>query len=216
MTEPANNINKAIPEYQGTGPASRTESVELPAIVDTGKRRDVKFIRSTLLMLLMFCAGLGWVYFEGRQGIEKTGTDSRVSTVNNAIAAMRVTALTGEARKKQRNDIIAPLEFRPTQCQIPADELVFNPFEVYLYRIEVKEQASKPKVVETVKVVVEKTPSVSGMKLNSVLLGEKPAAMISGRTFHIGQKIGGWTVQDIKTNRVILRWKNQTHVLKME
>lgn len=212
MSEPINN--KPVPDYQAPGQASRTESVELPPIVDTGKKRDVKYIRSTFLMLLMFCAGLGWVYFEGRQGIIKMGEDQRVSTVNTALAAMRVNALTGEERTKQQEKIISPLEFQPTQCQIPADTLVFNPFEIYLYRIEVKEQAEKPK--EEPKVVEEKAPPVTGLTLESVLLGGRPAAMINGKTVYTGQKIGGWKVQEIKSNRIILRWKNKTHVLKMD
>ncbi|HNX25772.1 MAG TPA: hypothetical protein PKK48_00015 [Phycisphaerae bacterium] len=212
MSEPANNLS----EYQGPGPVSRTESVELPPIVDAGKKHDIKYIRSTLVMLLMFCAGLGWVYFEGRQGIKAAGQDARLVTVKSALAAMRPNALSGEDRKLSREKLLSPLEFMPTQCQIPATQLIFNPFEIYLYRQAVQQEASKPKESEKTKVVEEKAPSVKKMVLESVLLGSRPAAMINGKTVYIGQKVGGWTLQEIKYNRVILRWKNRTHVLKME
>jgi hypothetical protein len=165
-------------------------------------------------MLLMFCAGLGWVYFEGRQGTSKMSKDTRISTVNTALTAMKINALTGDARTKQNESLISPLEFQPTQCQVPADDLVFNPFEIYLYRIEVKEQAEKPK--EEPKVVEVKAPSLKGKTLESVLLGGRPAAMINSRTYYVGQKLNGWKIQEIKPNRVILRWKNKTHVLKMD
>lgn len=57
---------------------------------------------------------------------------------------------------------------------------------------------------------------VKSLKLQSVMMGQEPAALIDGTMIGLGQKILGWTVVDIQSQTVRLQWRDKTYTLYLD
>jgi hypothetical protein len=57
--------------------------------------------------------------------------------------------------------------------------------------------------------------AAKGLKLQSVLSGRTPTAMISNNVLTVGQTISGWTVAEIHPRYVVLTWETHKFELRM-
>jgi len=79
------------------------------------------------------------------------------------------------------------------------------------------EAKSAPVEDEGAKELSEAMVAVRDLRLQSVLIGKSGAtAIISNNLLSEGQTIQGWTVSKIQAREVLLVWKDQKFVLKMQ
>lgn len=176
-----------------------------------------KLNRSTLLMGLMFAVGIGWVVWESQQIAKPVDDDEKFKTeimVNNGIKEM-VRQVDGETGQADRTtEVVQASYYEPHQRQVASSKLRQNPFgvkkeiEQVATTIDVEPEA-EPEPIKPI------APPVDALKLQSVVLSSPPSAMISGVIVTEGRVINGWKVSKIERRRVMLRWQDETHILKM-
>lgn len=65
----------------------------------------------------------------------------------------------------------------------------------------------------TTPVKEEKAPVLTGVKLQSTLMGRFSTAIINGRRVRVGDIISGWKITKIGSGYIELQWKEKMHVL---
>lgn len=219
-------------EHPQTPPPAAPASQEKK--VKTGGSEEKKIspmTRGTILMLVMFVTGLGYVYMEGRKAKFTPAEDSNQQKVKNSMLLIDINCKTGEDRKQEVDKMIKPLTYEPENRQITVSELKINPFKDYLYRKAETQKADEPVETEEEKAkrlaeeerkrklaekAREKAPPVDKLELQSIISGTNPSAMISKRLVYEGQMIHGWRVEKIYPKKVTLRWRDRRCTLRMK
>lgn len=187
---------------------------------------DTNISRSTIMMLLMFVAGMMWIAYQSHltPNIAPTDEDFRNEALVQHGIGMIANA-DGEALEAQNavNQEVMSLYQHARQKQIPMDRLRQNPF-VYQPMIDAQlEQAAQSlprpeprRVIPTPEPEVEQAPPSDHLILQSILRGERNSALISDYLVTVNQIVDGWTVTEIGAHHVTLRWRDQTLRLSMD
>lgn len=120
-------------------------------------------------------------------------------------------------------DILQQLAISQQVPQLPLERVANNPFEWRGAMIQATTVTSAPVVnqvdqAEQARLARLKAieSEFSRLRLNSVMEGSMPVARISGELVRIGDRVGDYfTVQDIRTRRVILEVDDKTYTLTM-
>lgn len=176
--------------------------------------------RSTLLMGLMFAVGLGWVIWESQQiSMPDADTENAANSVivDSGIEAMARHVNTLDKDSVETEALIQAFYYEPQQRQIALENLRQNPFGVKEEIVEITTTVTinPPEEVKP-EPPKPKAPPVDKLNLQSVVLSDPPSAMISGAIVTQGQVINGWKIVLIERRQVTLKWRDETHVLKME
>lgn len=172
--------------------------------------------RMLVLMSLMFLAGLGWMLLQARPYLmpqaEKENTDKlNEATVLSGLTMMSQQAASHQNQPKDASAAFESLRRESRRAQIAIEDLAGNPFIVP----RVKETPIlTPTPVVTTKPATVEAPPVEHLRLEAVLMGTTPSAMISGQLLSEGQMIDKWRVIEIAPSRVVLQWQDRKYVLK--
>jgi hypothetical protein len=196
--------------------AEETQSPSKPGPLD----KYVKLARmhgANLILAGLFAAGLATVYLLSLRG----GPEKDVGTLTPQ--EMRVSSALekfGGPQKKttKAKNIIKSFYFDSKQRQIPRNSLSGDPFVVY----EPEPEKAEPIVPKTVKPEVDTAKvaalaAVKELKLQSILSGPNgKIAMIGNELLRQGNTVEGWTISEITPTSVVLRWRDQQHVLYIQ
>lgn len=187
-----------------------------------GHRAVMALKQGNLLLVALMLAGLAGVYLLSLRGGPATASAEQVEDemrVDAALVSLKHMPTGGLGSQKSQT-IVEMFHHQARQKQVPAGELVSNPF---VYKLPGVEQTSSPEPDQKIRVEADLSgpaalAAVKQLKLQSVLMGSRPSenlAMISNNLLAVGQDIGGWTVRKIESNRVSLSWREQEYVLEM-
>ena len=180
------------------------------------------FTRGSLVLLGMYSAGFIALYVLGLRSGPKVALGQQnlvYAKVNAALNLMD--AKPSSSQLAQRTDaraIVKDFYTAAKQRQVDRTRLAGNPF---IFRQKKPEKV----VVEVVKKVTpkDKAPAelkaamaaVKTLRLQSVLVGRRTAALVSNNLITTGQTIKGWTVSRVGAREVELTWKDQKYVLEL-
>jgi hypothetical protein len=102
-----------------------------------------------------------------------------------------------------------------------ADQLTRNPFDSLIPPPPVEPVAVEdPEVPEDPPVEVEpaeQAPSLAGVEIGGTLDTSRGATVsINGIVYSVGDRIRGWTIQEIHSRYIVVKWKDQTKILRQK
>ncbi len=190
----------------------------LGAVKQTALGQWLYTYRGTLLIGLMFLIGAGWVLWQGSFALPRSAsaTTQPPEDANTLMKLdlMRVDAAIGPAREERREKVFHSLLQDLRRRHIRLSALGKDPFGAYYQEKDPTEIARTQPAEEPAPEPVA-APPVDQLTLQSILLGHVPTAVINGMLVQEGQVIAEWTVDQILQDEVVLRWRDQTHRLKM-
>lgn len=125
---------------------------------------------------------------------------------------------------QRANSVVSTFYYEASQRQVPVKNLGSNPFAFEIPRVKPREplesvpsSSVKQEDSET-REFSQVMENVKKLTLQSVMTGGSAGAtaLISNNMLTVGQKIAGWTVIEIGPRQVVLKWKNETYLLKMQ
>ncbi len=180
--------------------------------------------RITIMMGILFCVGVGWVLWEsnasGKFSLGKASPDEAM--VKAGLMNMQQIATDGVAHKDKVKKMVETFRQKVTLRQVPLVDLAMNPFvsvgavEAGLAEEKTADATTVPE--KSTDATAQKTvvPSVANLQLQSVMtMGNVATATISGQLVGKGDIVGGWTVVEVQSQKVVLKWRNKKHVLDM-
>ena len=186
-------------------------------------RRNLFLTRGSLVLMGIYATGFATLYVLGHSsGGPKAAKGEQNLVYAKVDAALNLMYTQPNASElNQRTNakaIVDDFYTAAKQRQVDRSRLARNPF------------VFKEKAPEAAPVVVPKEgepkdnmpaelkaamAAVKTLKLQSVLIGKCPAALVSNNLVTTGQNIKGWTVSRIGPREVELTWKDQKHVLEL-
>ena len=114
--------------------------------------------------------------------------------------------------------IVALFAQDPSTKQVAPDKVQKNPFELLLdrSRTPVVKPAADPSEKEHLARISKLRAELNKLTLQSVLQGPEPMAIISTRVVRIGDRIGPFTVAEIRRSAAVLTAENNSWTLTME
>jgi len=210
------------PATQGPGMSAELQPHQAPASAAGKHRRNAFLTRGSLVLLGIYATGFAALYVLGHSGGPKAAKGEQNLVYAKVDAALNLMdAQPGAGELDQRTNakaIVDDFYTAAKQRQVDRSRLSRNPF------------VFKEKVVEAAPVVVPKEvepkdsapaelkaalEAVKTLKLQSVLIGRYPAALVSNNLVSTGQNIKGWTVSKISPQEVELTWRDRKHVLEL-
>ena len=183
------------------------------------------FSKGNLLLMGLFAAALVGLYMihvhsgAGSASAATKNTDAKMDSFLKTISELR------KQGDKKVTVALDTTKFEARHRQVPLTDLHLNPFRYKpIENIGLpSEAATQPSDVVTSaaqdaakKEVENALTKVKELKLQSIISGREPAALIDNNMVGVGQKIAGWTVVDIQPQQVKLTWRDQTHTLYLD
>lgn len=96
--------------------------------------------------------------------------------------------------------VVAMLDFNPAQRQVPVEYLKKNPFDLVLPKTQTKAAADTgdDQAKKREELIRSLKARLRSLKLQSVMGGPRPVAVIDGEFCRPGAKVGGFTIRTIK------------------
>jgi len=186
------------------------------------RRKALPVTKGNLLLAGLFALGLVAVYVLRLQSgpqkasAQMTEAEQKVQVAIDLIKAPKG-ALAADAK-----GVVDTFYYEATQRQVPVSQLSKNPFvfvrpEPQTPKAVAREQApDAPREQPAAQEAADALKAAQAMHLQSVL--ESPrgaAAMIDNNVLTEGQMIQGWKIVKIGSSQVVLQWREETFVLKM-
>ncbi len=222
----------------GGGGGPRSENAA-PTIGDTGedfswvdaqpKKRSSANKRGLMLLLAVAVIGGGVLYGMRLVGGSETrdpAADEAAKKIESVLAELANKSSAGasntnvNAMLQDSDKIISLFAADPTKKQIEVDQLQKNPFEIFVPRAETVPGAPAPAIVDAVdRVKEEKIRKIKleleTLKLQSLMSGNPPLAVVSGKILREGDPIGPFVIAAIKPTGVTLTAEGNTYTLAM-
>lgn len=223
MTEQDNKTPVTPMEVFGLGEDVRPNaSAQTATLPEPSSRPGRKFniIRGNLMLAGLFIGGLAGVYLLSLRGGPAQASAEQAKTELQVDAAVTNLKSIGnaESRRKAR-EIIASFQRDASERQIPLSAIKEDPFLARSGESSTAGTGAKTPTPEVVPVDQRDAErAVKGLRLQSVMASGKglSAAMINNNLVALGQTVNGWTVVEIRPQRVVLRWGELTHELVLE
>lgn len=207
------------PELEGT--ESVQEAMEGQELEDLAVPRWRRSRGSLLVVLVAVVAGAGLYLMRATQGDLKASAQSRTVEAKVEEALAKLTGKGGGAGGaggslsllfKDTEAILSRFQHDPAQRQVPVEFLKKDPFvEVGVLSGEREETAAMDAAKRS-----RLRREVQGLRLETVMQGARPLAIINGEIVGVGQKIGSFTVCGISGLAVELEAEGQRFTLSME
>jgi hypothetical protein len=198
------------------------QPAQAQAPVARKSRRNAFLTRGSLVLLGIYATGFATLYLLGHSGGPKAAKGEQnvvCAKVDAALDLMDAQPNAGELNHQTNaKAIVDDFYTAAKQRQVDRNRLVRNPF-VFKEKVPETAPVVMPKEVEPkdsvpaeLKAAME---AVKTLRLQSVLIGKCPAALVSNNLVTTGQNIKGWTVSKIAPREVELTWKDQKYVLEL-
>ena len=188
--------------------------------------------QGTLLIVLVFIVAAGTLYaMRASQG--EISSDDSAKQIEERIEAALAKLANPQAmpdkdplKKENLNElfenvdeVVDTFEANVTNHQIPIEFVKKNPFLLPVYRStepEVKEETKEPEVDPQIAIRERLSKEVGELKVQSIMQGVRPVAIINGEFVQPGETIGSFTVADISQFSVNLVAEGESFTLVME
>lgn len=178
---------------------------------------------ATLMLVGVFAAGLMVIYFLGMHNKPRAASAEQAANqarMDSAIASLLARKGGGEEIKnlfKDTDRLVAMFYNYPGGG--PADdELPNNPFAMDSATIHAPDVAIpvERNNYDEQERLRKAADAFAQLKLESVIMGKRPMAMINHKIVTIGTKIGDFTVSEIEGQRVVLNYAGAKFELKLQ
>jgi hypothetical protein len=186
------------------------------------RRQLPKIDMGNVLLAMLIVAGIGGVYLlKLRSGPAEASAEQvrTQSKVDRALLLLKKSGGLSRMAEKTR-DVVVKLRCEAKNRQIPIGLLARNPFalqaEASAYATGEDDQALAALTVTDAD-KAEALTAARALKLQSVLVGPGGGtAMINDRPVSVGDRVAGWTVEEIRGSEVVLTWQDLKYVLKVK
>ncbi len=203
--------------------SAELQPCQAQATVARKPRRNLFLTRGSLVLLGIYATGFAALYVLGHGGggpkAAKGEQNLVYAKVDAALNLMDAQPNAGELNQRTNaKAIVEGFYTAARQRQVDRNRLARNPF---VFKEKAPDAAPvvvpgevepKDNVPAELKAAME---AVKTLKLQSVLIGRRPAALVSNNLVTTGQNIKGWTVSRIGPREVELTWRDQKHVLEL-
>lgn len=221
MMEPTTKT--AAPPGQGPAMSAELQPCQVRRPVARRPKRNAFLTRGSLVLLAVYATGFTALYVLGHGGGPKSakGEQNQVyAKVDAALNQMDAQPASGELNQQTDAKAIVDNFYTAARLrQVDRSRLVRNPFVFKDKPAETQPVVVVPKQVDPKDSVPSELKAaiaaVKTLKLQSVLVGKSPAALVSNNLVATGQNIKGWTVTRISPGEVELTWRDQKYVLEL-
>lgn len=196
--------------------------------LDSGKPQRKVLTQGTMLMLLVFVIAAGTLWgmrLSQREAAASKSSKEVEKKIDDALK--KFGAATGPQAPMNPTDIDKILEGTDAivevfatdavQRQVPIEQIKKNPFVLPIFGSA--QSGPDPLEMEGMAAMRQQETlrrEMEGMKLQSIVLGAVPVAIIDGELVQVGQHLGSFVVRRINQMSVDLEFGGQVLVLKME
>ena len=220
MMEPTTKT--AAPLGQGPAMSAELQPCQVKGPVARRPKRNGFLTRGSLVLLGVYATGFAALYVLGHSGGPKSAKGEQnlvYAKVDAALNQMDAQPASGELNQQTDAKAIVDNFYTAARLrQVDRSRLARNPF-VFKDKPPETQPVVVPKEVDPKDSVPSELKAamaaVKTLKLQSVLVGKSPAALVSNNLVSTGQNIKGWTVTRISPGEVELTWRDQKHVLEL-
>jgi hypothetical protein len=212
-------------------PEGMAEADEIdPGALDADAPRSGVLSGGTLILAVLVVVGIGSLYLmratQGDLGASKMATEVNAK-IEQALAKLtKPGSLSPDDPLRDQNmsdlfkdteSVLAMFASDPVKHQVPLEFVKKNPFDLLLERDKGPEHVPVKTGVDEALLRRQKLAMELGsLRLQSVIQGSRPTAIISNEIVVPGQRIGSFTVKAIEGFSVTLAVGNDVYVLKMD
>jgi len=199
-------------------PIDEAAPIRLPA------KKSPFLTRGNLMLVAMFAAGIAGVYALSLRSSPTSAMAGQEIVHAKVEAALNVLeAESPELRKRQHGNaqaIVNEFYMAAKQRQIPLERLRGNPFAFQAIQPAQPDpnknrDANTPPKPRIDKELQQAMKAVEALRLQAVMGGDPPTALISGNPVRVGMVVNGWIVTHIRAREVELAWRDRKYVLEM-
>lgn len=210
------NLNQ--PNADLTQPADAGSPVESTS----PRKRSLAANRGNLLLIGLFVAALVGIYVIHLKG-GPAKASAAVKETETRMEAFLKTLNSPQAKDSRAEAIANTFYYEAQQRQIPAAQLHNNPF--IFKALVAAPRTTQPAASaatpafpseDQAKLLSQALANAKTLNLQSIMMGSETKAMISNNLLSVGEHIAGWTIVEIGSRQVILKWKDQTYTLYMQ
>jgi hypothetical protein len=204
-------------------PYGASDAAEPPPPVETGQRKLPSIGRGNLLPVGLFLGGIAVVYLLSLRGGPAKASAEESTCESQVSAALAELGKAPPPSLEKAADVVAGFYHAARDRQIPVEKLRGNAFVFHLPKLAAApmtrpvDEPPAPVEDEGARELSDALAAARSLRLQSVLIGTRGAtAIIGNNLLSEGQMIQGWTVSRIQAREVVLSWKDQKYVLKMQ
>lgn len=194
---------------------------------DTLSAPGALFGRGSLILLLVFTIAGGSLYLMRRSQLELVGetepseSELRIDEALARIAAGHTdTTHLAADKPSDAEKIVSMFSTDTASHQVPLEYVQKNPFVMPEVEVSAKPKAAAPAKVDPRKqerdLLDRLTDEVRGYKLQTVMQGSRPLAIINGAIVKQGQRLGSFKLIAVEDRAVKLSDGNYRFTLRME
>jgi hypothetical protein len=196
----------------------QTSSDESPDM--SGGDGDTQFLSSekkpantpmiALVGLLAIGAGIiGFMYLRNGPS-PASGADNGTDTVKSFLANREEHVQLMAQMLQNTDKVVQRYRSDPSHTQIPLTSLQTNPFQMMAPKA-VEKPGNESEAAARRRMLEERQAAeiaAGNLRLTSIINGRVPACMINGKAYRAGQKVEGFTIEQITAGAVVLRVGN--------
>lgn len=209
------------------GGMARPEGMPEANDFDDGKPARKGLSQGTMLLIGLLVTSAGALYLMRSTQGEILGTagseveakiEQALARLSNPHALSSTDTLAKNnvnALFKDTNNIVAMFAIDPSTRQVPLEFVQKNPFQLSIARAA-ETGSSAPTAVNNDARTRKLEAELKALKLQTIMGGTRPVAVINGELYQPGQQVGSFTIKTIAGMAVQLEADGATFVMKME
>jgi len=191
------------------------------AFVSDAPKGPSKGALGVLALLLGFGAALYFMYIRTGPQSANGATQEQVAaktTIDEFLQNGGGSAKLMEQTLKDTEKVVQEFQANSVKNQIPLESLGTNPFRLKLPEPESKKEDDTAARLRE-QMLAEKAriaKDANGLEIQSVMRGSNSAVMVNNAMYHVGEKIGDFTVDEIRARSVVVSQKGYKFELTMK
>ncbi len=199
--------------------AENSEEIDGAFVSDTPKGPS-KGALGVLALLVGFGGALYFMYVRTGPQSANGATQEQVAaktTIDEFLQNGGGSAKLMEQTLKDTEKVVQEFQATSVKNQVPLESLGSNPFRLKLPEPEKKPDDEAAKELERKRAEKQRIEhDVNGLEIQSVMRGTNSAVMVNNVMYHVGEKIGDFTVDEIRARSVIVSQKGYKFELTMK
>ena len=189
------------------------------AFVGASRKPPNKGALGVLMLLVAFGGGLYFMYLHNGPSSASAATREQAAATTTIDEFLKGNGSSQLMEQTLRDTEKVVHEFQSTSIkpQVPISELATNPFRLKPPESGAKEDDSSLRSRERMMAERERiSHEAAGLELQSVMHGSHSACMVNNAMYHVGDSIGSFQVEEIRTRSVIVRQNQYRFELTMK
>ncbi len=189
------------------------------AFVSDKPKGPSKGALGVLALLVAFGGVLYFMYFRNGPQLANAATPEQVeakSTIDDFLQNGGGSAKLMQQTLKDTEKVVQEFQASSVKNQVPLASLGGNPFQLKLPEEKKEDDIAARKAEQMAAERARIAHDAAGLEIQSVMRGAHSAVMINNAMYHVGEKIGDFTVDEIRARSVIVSQKEYKFELTMK